>query len=314
MKKFALLSTSLVVMLVPLLAAGPAQALDNVTFVKSTGSGTACTVAAPCATFQGAEAATAPGGEIHCLDSGVVGGMVINKSLTVDCAGFATTTTFVTVDSPGVVVTIRNLTISGATGFGAGIDFANGTALLVENCFIENFNGSAADAGIRFRPLTPGSKLVVTDTVVRNNGFGSTGGGIVINPLPGGSAQIVLNRVNVDKNIFGIVADGTGSTGGINMTITDSVASGNLNDGIIATTPSGGAPIGVLVTGTKSVNNAVGIRSIGSSVTVRTESSKIAGNGAGLVFSGGGALLTAGNNMVRANASDGVFSGPVALQ
>jgi hypothetical protein len=314
MRKLALLSTSLVVMLVALLAAEPAQALDNVTFVKSTGSGTACTLTAPCAGFQNAQTATAAGGEIHCLDSGVITGTVIIKSLTIDCGGFATTTTFFTINSAGIVVTIRNLTISGVSGFTAGIDFLEGAALLVENCFIENYNASVTDAGIRFRPSAPSSKLVVTDTVVRNNGSGSTGGGIVINPGPGGSAQIVLNRVTVDKNIFGIVADGTGSTGGINMTITDSVASGNVLDGIVATTPSGGAPIGVLVTGTKSANNAVGIRSIGSNVTVRTESSKIAGNGAGLAFSGGGALLTAGNNMVRANGSDGAFSGPVALQ
>jgi hypothetical protein len=91
----------------------------------------------------------------------------------------------------------------------------------------------------------------VTDTLVRNNGSGSTGGGIVVKPQSGGSAQIVLNRVIVDKNIFGIVADGTGSTGGINMTITDSVSSSNLNDGIIATAPAGGAPIGVYVKNTR---------------------------------------------------------------
>jgi hypothetical protein len=40
MRKFALLSTSPVVMLVSLLAGEPAQALNEVSFVKSTGSGT----------------------------------------------------------------------------------------------------------------------------------------------------------------------------------------------------------------------------------------------------------------------------------
>jgi hypothetical protein len=49
-------------------------------------------------------------------------------------------------------------------------------------------------------------------------------------------------------------------------------------------------------------------------VTVRVKNSEIAGNGTGLSFSGGGALLTFGDNAVRANATDGTFSGNVALQ
>ena len=47
------------------------------------------------------------------------------------------------------------------------------------------------------------------------------------------------------------------------MTIADSMVGGNSQDGIIATTPGGGAPIGVYVKNTKSVNNAFGIRSLG---------------------------------------------------
>ena len=103
----------------------------------------------------------------------------------------------------------------------------------------------------------------MTDTVISNMGSG-TGGGIVINPASGGSAQVQLERVTVNGNAFGIAADGTGSTGGINMTIADSMVGGNAQDGIIATTPGGGAPIGVMVKNTKSVNNAIGIRSIGA--------------------------------------------------
>jgi hypothetical protein len=69
-----------------------------------------------------------------------------------------------------------------------------------------------------------------------------------------------------------------------------------------------------MVTNTKSANSAFGIRSLGPNVTVRVKNSEIAGNDTGLSFSGGGALLTFGDNAVRANATDGTFSGPVALQ
>jgi hypothetical protein len=81
-----------------------------------------------------------------------------------------------------------------------------------------------------------------------------------------------------------------------------------------AVTPSGGAPIDVYVKNTKSANNAFGVRSLGPNVTVRVDGSGVIGNSTGLSFSGGGALLTAGNNMVQANGSNGAFSGPVGLQ
>jgi len=92
------------------------------------------------------------------------------------------------------------------------------------------------------------------------------------------------------------------------------VSSANLNDGIIATTPAGGAPIGVMVTNTKSLNNGFGIRSLGPNVTVRVKNSDVIGNVTGLGFSGGGALQSYGNNSVDANATNGAFSGPIPLK
>jgi hypothetical protein len=69
-----------------------------------------------------------------------------------------------------------------------------------------------------------------------------------------------------------------------------------------------------MVTNSKSVNNAFGIRSLGPNVTVRVGDSTITGNNTGLTFAGGGALLTYGTNKVQANGVDGAFSGPVGLQ
>jgi hypothetical protein len=219
------------------------------------------------------------------------------------------------INGAGINVTLRGLIIAGAEAPNSGrvgIDIQKAASVFIEDCFISNFT-LGDGVGIKFRP-TPGSHLVVTDPVLSNNGAGSTGGGIVISPQSGGTAQVVLNRVTATKNVFGIVADGTGSTGGINMTINDSLTAGNSQDGIIAVTPSGGAPIGVMVTNTKSVNNNIGIRSIGSHVTVRVKNSDVIGNGTGLSFSGGGALLTAGNNTVQANGSNASFSGSYGQQ
>ncbi|MBR0757463.1 hypothetical protein JQ604_35225 [Bradyrhizobium jicamae] len=297
-----------------LLAAAPAQALQSRSYVSGAGSGTACTQAAPCSSIGNAVAATVSGGEINCVDSAIIGGGTIDRSLTIDCAGTAASSTALQVQGAGIIVRIRNLSINGGNFYDIpGIDFVDGAALIVENCLIENFT-SAAAVGIRFRPIASGSRLMVTDSQLSNNGSGSTGGGIVVNPQSGGTAQVVLKRVSVSKNVFGIAADGTGSSGGINMTIADSVMSDNSQDAIVATTPSGGAPIGVLVTNSISANNRFGIRSLGPGVTVRVKNSEITGNGTGVAAGSGGLLLSGGGNTVQGNGTNGTFSGTYALQ
>jgi hypothetical protein len=316
MTKTRQLFVGLTVALASWFTAGSADAQVPHSWVSSTGNGTVCTRTAPCADFFTAQNATNAGGIISVLDPGDYGGLTITKSLTIRAEGADGGATseitggfWVAVNAGATdVVTLEGLHFSGA---GGSILFVGGAHLEVVRCVFtnQNFSGSA---GIRFAP-NGASKLSVTDTVINNFGSG-TGGGIVINPQSGGSALVNLERVTVNGNAFGIAADGSNSTAGINMTIADSMIGGNSQDGIIATTPGGGAPIGVMVKNTKSVNNAFGIRSLGPNVTVRASNSTIAGNGTGLSFGGGGSLLTFGNNEVRANGTDGAFSGSVGLQ
>ena len=311
MTRVTFVSTSLVSLLAAFVAVEPACATLR-TYVATYGSGSTCTRSAPCLSLQGAHDVTDVGGEINCLDSGDFGGATILKSITIDCTNnIASTFYAMKVNAPGAFVILRGITVLGNGVEPIGIDIRNGS-VNIQNCQVNGFRVSTA-VGIKFAPASA-SKLVVSDTIITNSGTGGTGGGIVINPQPGGTAQVVLNRVSVDKNVFGIVADGSGSTGGINMTVTDGLSSGNSQDGIIAVTSTGGAPIGVYVKNTRSVNNTIGIRAIGPNVTVRVDGSSVIGNGTGLSFSGGGALLTAGNNMVQANGANGAFSGSVALQ
>ena len=110
--------------------------------------------------------------------------------------------------------------------------------------------------------------------------------------------------------------DGTGSTGGVNVSVLQHRCWHNrLTDGLVAVTPGGGAPVGVLLDRTLSANNGnFGARVIGTGATIRLNNSSIVGNVTGLGNFSGGALLTFGNNAVRANGTDGAFSGPVALQ
>ena len=311
------------VLLTVCLHTAPAQALNNKSWVSSTGGGATCTRALPCATFQAAHDQTNTGGEIGVIDSGDYGALVINRAISIIAEGVDATIlspglgsaaiTFSGSMIPTEVVTLQGLIIDGLGTGGIGISYPFGPALVVKNCVIRNFKNASGSYGIAAQPNAAG-RLTVTDTLLVNNGLGSTGAGILIKPQPGGSAQVLLERVTAVNNVFGIAADGAGSTGGINMTIADSVTSANSQDGIIATTPGGGAPIGVMVKNTKSANNNIGIRSLGTGVTVRLSNSTVVGNGTGLSFSGGGALLTFGNNEVQANGSNGAFSGSVGLQ
>jgi hypothetical protein len=284
------LFAGLAVVLASWLTAGSASAQNAHSWVSSTGGGNACTRAAPCGSFNLAQDATIAGGVISVLDPGAndLFSVTVTKSLTiraegVDGGGTATGNSgfWVVVQAgPTDVVTLEGLHLNGA----AGISFISGGHLHVVRCVITNDNVSGT-AGIKFAPSSA-SKLSVTDTLISNMGS-STGGGIVVNPQSGGSARVNLERVTINGNAFGIAADGTGSSAGINMTIADSMIGGNSQDGIIAVTPSGGAPIGVMVTNTKSVNNTFGIRSIGPNVTVRVKNSDVMGNSTGLSFSSG---------------------------
>ena len=298
--------------------AAPARAQNFHSWVSAAGSGFACTRAAPCNNFTVAHEATGAGGVISVLDSGDFFGLAVTKSITIRAEGVEGGSVIITGgDFSWITVSAGGSDVVQLEGLhfaGGGIRIDTGGQLHVRNCVIRNNPAVGLNtSGILFRPNGPG-KLVVTDTAVINNGSGATGAGILIQPQAGGSARVHLERVSVQGNVFGIVADGTGSTAGINMTVRDSVSSGNTQDGIIAVTPSGGAPIGVMVTNTSSSNNTIGIRSIGPNVTVRVDGSSVIGNGTGLSFSGGGALLTFGNNAVQANGTKGAFSGSVGLE
>jgi hypothetical protein len=313
MTKIKTLFAGLTVALAWWLSAASASANDH-SWLSTAGSGTSCTRTVPCGLLSVAQDATIAGGVISVLDSGDYGTITVTKSLTIRAEGVDGGATVIPFIQPWITVQAGPtdvVTLEGLHFNGAGISLNSGGHLHIVRCVFGSINVSG-QAGIRFAP-NGASKLSVTDTVIINMGSG-TGGGIVINPASGGSARVNLERVTVNGNAFGIAADGTGSTGGINMTIADSMIGGNANDGIIATTPSGGAPIGIMVKNTKSVNNAFGIRSLGPNVTVRASNLTITGNGTGLSFGGGGSLLTFGNNEVRANGTDGAFSGTVGLQ
>src|ERR1700674_5834358 len=87
MHKFTHLRAAIGLAIAPVLLAAPAQTTPlGHTWVAFGGNDTnACDRSAPCATFDGAIAKTAVGGEVTCVDSGRYNGLYITHSITINC-------------------------------------------------------------------------------------------------------------------------------------------------------------------------------------------------------------------------------------
>jgi hypothetical protein len=300
----------------------PAQAANQRSWVASFGGGSACTRISPCATFAAAYSATNAGGEINCVDQGDFGGaeLDINMSITIDCEGVqgrfgmpvGNGVAFFIRASATDVVVLRGLDIDGAGIAAYGIDFQGGAALHVEKCVIRNFAANNFGWGIlantSFNTI---SELFVSDTVLENNGTASSGGGILITPavIANQLTRVTLNRVEARNNFFGIKADSTGGGGGvINMTVRDSVSSGNRSNGIVGTGFSAGPSIVMMIERSTSSQNATagfGVIADGPKTTITLSGSTVMGNINGIGASNGGSLVSYQNNNVTLNSVDG---------
>jgi hypothetical protein len=300
---FAIASLGLVL---GLTGAGPshAAATNYHSYVSGTGSGSACTLTAPCFSFSGALGATVSGGEISCLDgpqSTTASSLIIKQTVTIDCPGVPAGQWFIIINGPGIVVTLRHLTVAtfGVEVLASGIDFQNGAALFIENCVIENWNDSGV-AGIHFAPSTGTAKLYVTDSVIKNNGNASGGGGIVIEPAAGAGAYVTIEGSKIENNQLGIFAGGMGSVRGV---VRDSVVADNASSGIYAK----GSRMTLLIENTAVTGNRTGLVAT-NNASMLVGHSSIAFNRTGLSTASGGTLSSYKNNDVNANIADGAFT------
>jgi hypothetical protein len=296
-------------------APGRAQTTSSQTFVSANGSdgvnaSNICTQRqTPCQSLSHAKDMTSAGGTVTCTGPGVNGeSLGITQPLTIRCEGGELGYLVINQTSQQAGrVFVHGLSVGADRSLPYAVGIGGAGSVVLQNVKITGTNA----AGVYVVPDSA-LNLTIADSVISNGGSGATGGGIVVKPDAGGSARVALERTAVSGNVFGIAFDGSNSAAGINAIIKDSMISGNSQDGIVATTTAGHAPIGVFVSGSASSNNAYGIRAIGPNVTVRVEDTKITGNNTGLAASGGGGLLSYGNNKVDANGSNGAFTGSAA--
>jgi hypothetical protein len=320
-KKLGLLSGVLSIILLPALYAAPAHAQLYHSWVSNNGSdAAACTEAAPCQTFAHALFETEAGGEVSCINSGsyIAGaGLMITKSITIDCNGTLAwgngdTDTFVgdaiTINGSGIVVHLRNLSISGlslTTAEGSanqnGVTVGAAALVNIEDCFINNFGANGIN-------VTTSANTVLK---VRNTSIAGTSNGIYLAPT-GGAVKGTVDHtsiVNVSSN--GIAANGT-SGGTIKATISDSVVSDNEN-GIVAV--SSGSGVVLVIDQTKVANNAAaGLLAAGSGAGIVARNTTVFDNGTGLETASGGGLISYGNNSVAGNTTNGTFTATIGTE
>lgn len=290
------------------LASGVARAQASRTWVSGVGDdANPCSRTAPCKTFAGAISKTAVGGEIDALDPGGFGAVTITKAITIDGGGgivasvlVSGTNGFVIVAGASDVVTLRNLQIEGiGTGL-AGISFAAGGALHVQNVAIRDFTV----AGIDFHPSSGTSKLFVSGASIQKSQ-----GGIKVDPSGGGSAVATVENTLLNGNAtFGLRVEGNTSAVAKNVT-----ADGNLN-GFYVTDTTGDQPVLSLESCVAAHNTMAGVRAgFGATGLAKMilSNTQVFENTNGLQRDANGQIQSFGNNKVFGNGIDGTPSGTV---
>jgi hypothetical protein len=207
----------------------PAHAQATRTWVSGVGDdANPCSRTAPCKTFAGAIAKTAPAGEINVLDPGGFGAVTITKSITISSespeAGVLVSGTNGIVISAGATDTVilKGLDIEGlGTGLN-GISVLAGLQVYVINCRVHHFINN----GINMASSTSGAKVFVKDSIIIQNGTLNS------NPLSGGvningtaNVGILVDTVVDSNQNFAVQASGAGNI----VTLTRSFATGSAN-------------------------------------------------------------------------------------
>ncbi len=262
---------SLLVLLALPLSALHAQATKI--FVASTGndanSGGRLT---PKRTLQAAHDAIADGGQIVVLDTAGYGKIAINKSLGIvvppGVNGFVTApagNNGISIDaSASAVVTLRGLIVEGGND-SIGILALNVGNLAIEDCTVRNFTRGVY--AVSFTPL----KINMRNCVVR----GCTTGLDLEN-----GANIAVNAIVTDSQFdqnsgIGVLAQRSGASGSVDLTLGDCVISGN----------------------------GTGVKADGATAIVRLDNCALTTNATGTTTANGGGLLSRTNNTIENNTA-----------
>lgn len=314
-------------LIVGLFVASDAIAVAQRTFVASYGNDAdTCTLFQPCRGFAAAVAAVAPGGEVIVLDSAGYGPVSISKPVSIIAprgiyAGIAAPSgSAMVINIPTGAVVVSGLTITGGGGQ-AGISFASGTELWVDNTTISEFG-----SGIDVFPLTPAT-VHLKDSTLRKNGLGL---------YIGAHAAPII--VDVDSSRFEQNSVGALLTGSLTGMVIRSSFSGNTNDGafllytgspdesialtfrncifasnVYAGFRTSGDQLMAQIVDSETSDNGYGV-SASNGARIVVSGTGITRNGTGLDLQTAGTIKSFGDNRLFDNATDGAFTSTLSKQ
>jgi hypothetical protein len=278
-----------------------AQAQATRTWVSGVGDdANPCSRTAPCKTFAGAISKTAAGGEIDCLDSGGFGGVTITKSITLEGAGvlgsiLVAGSPGVTINAPGGVVKLRNISINGvglstAAHGTIGVRILDASEVSIEDCTIFDFDQKGVDIA-----TSNACGVNIKSTIIRH----CLTGAVDAHTSAGGTAVNISNS-SLNDSQFGFRAGDN-----VKAVLDNCVAAGNNNNGII--TNNGGGAATKLMVSRCTVNDTggFGVLSSGATSAVFISNNVIFNNTTGVGTAASGAITSLGNNNINGNTTDG---------
>jgi hypothetical protein len=241
----------------------PAYALRPNVYVASYGvdSGN-CSFTAPCRTFTFALGAVQAGGVVTAIDSAGNSPVTINKAVTIAAPPGVSPSIVVSSGGTAVIinalptdkVVLRGLVLDGQGIGGDGIDFNSGGALTIEDTVVRNFGGE----GLHFV-----STAATDETLdIANSSFSDNGAnGIVITTENSGGIYASIDGARLHGNTsHGLYMVGdNGGNGVLYVTVTNSVASNNLDSGFRVDSAPGSSPSNLFLTRTVAEGNSTGI-------------------------------------------------------
>jgi hypothetical protein len=284
----------------------PANAQTSRTWVSGLGSdGNLCSRSSPCLTFAGAIAQTTAGGEINCLDPGGFGAVTINKAITINCEQtlgsvlVSGTNGIVVQAGPTDVVTLKGLEFEGLNAGLNAVRFLSGKELHMHKFQIRNFTNS----GIDIEPSNS-TRVFLADGYISDCGVGGSGfAAILVKPNSSANASVSINHVQMEDNLNGVFADGSGGGGSVLVQVKDSVISASSNIGIWISS-AGPSFVGNVVNNIMSYNINTGAAVTGAAASLKLGGNIITSNVTG-VKSSGGTLQSFKNNVITDNLTDG---------
>jgi hypothetical protein len=277
--------------------AGHAQATR--TWVSGVGDDVnPCSRTAPCKTFAGAISKTAAGGEISVLDPGGFGAVTITKSITLN--GDGTLAGILAAGVNGIIVsslapatakiTLRNLSINGASTGTNGIRVLGGAQTIIDHCTIYGFTGQGVDI----------ASGVQTEVYIKDSTISDVGNAVGMNTSGTNLIVTIDNTLIANPISSGLVATG----GTVLATMTRSTIAGAPGSAVIIT--AGSAQVNVdssTVMGNATAFNA-------TAGTIRISNNNIYSN----VTPYSGNVATAGNNRTGGNGAGSPGGGNIVQQ